>query len=130
MFSSEIRQNLWNGLALTALAIVFLTVGFFFGYRLRDSQASADKLNTSLYSKQSDSASSQSVSVIPVEGVSFIKVNQPPECPTSHSVKGVFDANLGYYYTQSNKSYDRVNPDICFASEEFARDIAGFVKKF
>jgi hypothetical protein len=34
------------------------------------------------------------------------------------------------YYTKTYKSYEKTKPDICFASEEFARDIAGFIKKF
>jgi hypothetical protein len=37
---------------------------------------------------------------------------------------------VNLYYTKENKSYDRVKPNLCFKNEGFAKDVAGFVKKY
>ncbi len=64
------------------------------------------------------------------EAVVWIKVGDEPTCPQTHRIKGKFDNTVNVYYTLDNKSYNRVIPHICFSSEEFARDTAGFIKKF
>ena len=80
-------------------------------------------------SAQANSSSNTS-SLKATSGVFWIKSGQQPVCTNDYPVKGKFDAPASFYYTRESKTYDRVKPDICFASEEVARDVAGFIRKF
>ena len=113
---------------VTTLGLIF-SLGGYFGYRY--SQSSNPSLNkntlSDLEAKQSETVKIVAKEVI---GIQFIKANQDRKCDENHIVKGTYNSDNGNYYVKSNKNYDRIKPDICFATEEFARDTAGFLKKF
>lgn len=127
-------KPLLNYLGIITLVIVVFSSGFYFGYKNSESK----KLSTfNGISNQSakistiDSpSSSQSSSVLPVTEVFWIKPDADRVCPPEYPVKGTFQPDLGNYYTKDNSRYDRVKPDICFVTEDFAQKKAGFIKKF
>lgn len=124
--------------------VIFIGVGFYFGYKnaeatftdsdfiaeYQESLAQDSSKNTS--SKDSD----DSLEVIIPEdkelesNVVWMQINEEPICPPTHPIKGKFDNAANVYYTKENNFYNRVIPHICFASEEYAREVAGFIKKF
>lgn len=107
-----------------------MTAGFYFGYRVRDNQATSPEVVAAGGIFETNLESRSSIPILPTEGVSWIKSGQNPVCPSTHPIKGTFQSDGGTFYTKDNKTYDRVKPDICFATLEFARDQAGFVQKF
>jgi hypothetical protein len=122
-------------LVLTYLGILFVFVatfggGFYFGFKYQTAQAAGYTSSPGSPSSIAGAREEVQITAKEVEGVHWIKVGDKPECPDLYPVKGTFSDNLGYFYTKDNKSYDRVKPDICFATEEFAKNSAGFVKKF
>ena len=64
-----------------------------------------------------------------VDAIQWIKNNENPACNADHPIKGVSSKDPKYYL-KSNKNYEKIKADICFATEEYARDTAGYVKKF
>jgi len=133
--------TLYTTITLLFTGIVFFGVGFFFGYKTKVNTVSTLELASSNNSNASLSSlaipvtttSSQATAVNPISGadVFWIKVGTNPVCPETHPIKGKFDTSTAkFYYTTENRSYDRVRPDICFTTEAFAKETAGFVKKF
>lgn len=123
------NSNLSKFINISGYVLILLVIfglGVFFGYKYQES----NKKESGTAVIVTSSSSSASTVVKTVEGVYWIKVGQEPICPKDYTIKGTFDANSGNYYTKENKRYDTIKADICFASEEFARDTAGFVKKF
>lgn len=125
-------------LGLGALVVIIFIFGFYLGYKNRDSKAETTASNTNTVQANSETiSSSQKINntneaiTSPSQGVFWIKVGENPVCPENYPVKGKFDSSSAkFYYTTDNKSYDRVKPDICFTSEDFASKTAGFIKKF
>lgn len=107
-----------------------LGLGFFFGTKFEAQKQTQTSYSTSKNLLKTDSSISTKVEIKEEAGVFWIKAGQSPSCPQSHPVKGTFDTNNGYFYGIDSKMYARVKPDICFASEDFAQNIAGFIKKF
>jgi hypothetical protein len=135
---SVLRSRLVSVLSTLCAILLFFGVGFYIGWKVKEANSTNSNTNlaqnnilTSQAAAQTEkSANIPKIESLPVEGVSFIKANNPKNCPETHQIKGTFTLDVGYFYTKENKSYDRVKPDICFASEEFAKDTAGFIKKF
>ena len=124
-------------LTLLGVAVIFFVAGFFFGYKTKVNNSSAEvnisssslSLNSSTYN--SSTKVSPTITLTNTSDVFWIKVGTNPVCPETHPIKGKFDSSTAkFYYTTDNKNYDRVRPDICFTTENFAKDTAGFVKKF
>jgi hypothetical protein len=65
-----------------------------------------------------------------VDGVHWLKLNEPPECPKTHPVKGKVNSDGGIYYGLDAKNWARIKPQLCFANEEYAKDKAFFEKKY
>ena len=107
-----------------------MMAGFYFGYRVRDNQQSNPEAAALGVSIDSSNVSKTPIATLPVEGVFWIKSGQNPVCPPTHPIKGTFQSDGGSFYTTTNKTYERIKPDICFASLEFAKDQVGFVQKF
>lgn len=123
---------LLNYLGIITLAIVVFSSGFYFGYKNSESKKLSTFTGISNQSTKistTSSPSSQS-SVLQVTEVFWIKPDQDRVCPPEYPVKGTFQPDLGNYYTKDNSRYDRVKPDICFVTEDFAQRQAGFIKKF
>jgi hypothetical protein len=113
-------------LSYTLVLTMAIGSGYYFGYKT--SQAN---VQTEL-AKQKPPTESVQTKIITKEvaGVQWIKPNQDPKCDQDHPVKGNLSNNINNYYTQNHKNYQKITPEICFATEEFARDTAGFIKKF
>ena len=119
----------WSKVAGIILLCVILTgIGFYFGYKTREAHT-ANLVDSGVLIAAKE-IEKKEIKALEVVGVFWILPNKDPICPENHPVKGTFGANSGNFYTKDNKSYERVKPDICFATEEFARDKAGFIKKF
>ena len=113
---------------LLVLCVILAGIGFYFGYKTREAQA-VDLVDSGV-STAAKEIEKKEIKALEVEGVFWILPNKDPLCPETHPVKGTFSSNSGNFYTKDNKTYERVKPDICFATEDFARDKAGFIKKF
>lgn len=131
------KPSIYSILVILFSGIVFFPVGFFFGYKTKVNDATPETSLATTSSSISSSSVTTSVSnqratsVTNTTEVFWIKVGTNPVCPETHPIKGKFDSSTAkFYYTTENKNYDRVRPDICFTTENFAKDVAGFVKKF
>ncbi len=127
------KQELLNTLGMIFLGVVLFVGGFYFGYKyhkgetdngmvagvsdIRETANGIVNIETEIITKELD-------------GVHWIKVNEEPICPVDYPIKGKFDGTVGFYYTKSNNSYGRVKPSLCFATEDFAKNSAGFVRKY
>ena len=120
-------------LGIGFLCIISASIGGIFGYRIhqnttQDIVATPSEIQTAVQTAEQKKLEIQAQVV---SAVFWILPGNQPVCPESHAIKGAFQTSgVSYYYTSDSKQYTRVQPDICFATEEFARDIAGFVKKF
>jgi hypothetical protein len=127
------KQQITNILAIILVCGFFVFVGFYFGYKSAKSQVelTASKDDIGKIAETINSANpNEKLIAKDVPGVFWIKSNQEPICPKEYPVKGTFNSNGGNYVIKSYKNYDKTRPDICFATEEFARDVVGFIKKF
>ena len=106
-----------------ALYIFFLLgAGFWLGARWNQAKESVIIIQ--------EQESTIQVEAQEVPGVHWIGVGNSPECPETHPIKGKLGSDAPVFYTKDNDWYDRIKPQLCFATEEYARDVAGFVKKF
>lgn len=125
-------------LGVGVLVVIIFIFGFYLGYKNRDSKVEtvvSSTLTTQTNSPvqvSSNKTDNQNQTTTPSnQAVFWIKVGENPICPENYPIKGKFDSSSAkFYYTTDNKSYDRVKPDICFTSEDFASNTAGFIKKF
>jgi hypothetical protein len=120
-------------LANVFVVVISLGSGYYFGYKTsQSSTVNVDSAKSIRISSTSSQISSQSINIVTKEvvGVQWIKPNQEPRCDKDHKIKGKFNSQANYYYTPTYKTYDKLNPEICFANEEFAKDSAGFIKKY
>lgn len=129
--------SIYTSLALLVIAILFFGVGFFFGFKTKVDTSSNEAVIASSSASSSSTSSIATTTTSPatnntsITDVFWIRVGTNPVCPETHPIKGKFDSSTAkFYYATDNKSYDRVRPDICFTTENFAKDVAGFVKKF
>ena len=123
-------QKYWMSVFMGVVLLSgFFGLGYYFGSKYTKSSLSPSK-PVALADNQQIQQPVSSSSPVPIEEVFWIKPNSDPACPQTHMVKGTFQDNFGYYYTPDSKNYSRSRPDICFKSEAFAKDIAGFIKKY
>jgi hypothetical protein len=128
MFDNLKIQNINKYINFFTIIILFaitIACGFLFGYKYREGQISKEIPIIHI-----DKPKDTSIEAKIVDGVQFIKANNPKVCDSVHPIKGTFNNDGGNFYNQSNKQYDRIKPDICFASEDFALNVAGFIKKY
>jgi hypothetical protein len=129
----EIKENLVrNVLNYVFVAVAgagLVGLGFWFGIKYQ--LAAVNKTGVASYVSSTPVTSEKAIKTLEIEGVWFIKAGEKPECPENYLIKGKFaDSGTGYYYTKESKTFDRVKPQICFATEEVAKTKAGFVKKY
>jgi hypothetical protein len=128
-------QSLLRYFGWSLLFMLLFGGGFYFGYKT--SSAQTNEKSFSLLEAQAQgkadavALTQQSSAVTPkeVDGVQWIIPGQKPECDTNHTIKGKFDKNTNYFYAPGHKSWEKVIPQICFATEDFAQS-KGFLKKF
>ena len=127
-------KEMLNYLGMIFLGVLLFVGGFYFGYKYNAgktvSTTSGIVAGVEDIKKSADSVTNVQVQAKEVEGLLWIKAGEEPICPNTHPIKGKVDGTIGYYYNKTNKSYDRVKPIVCFATEEYAEKSAGFVKKF
>jgi len=120
-------------LGIAFLCVISLIIGGIFGFRISQAQqnsavATPQDIQAAVLGSQDNKPQKE---VITVEGVFWILPGKQPVCPETHPVKGAMQTSgVSYFYTSASKQYNRVEPDICFATEAFAQDVAGFVKKY
>jgi hypothetical protein len=127
-----------NIIISVALFFGAILVGFLVGSRMKEIEIrdkfyvvdKNSKFGTGTENADKTNTETVKIEAKAVDGVKFIKPNEKKECGENYSIKGTFNADNGNYYTKTNKSYDRIKPDICFATEDFAQGVAGFIKKF
>ena len=114
------------------LAVIVFASGFYFGFKTQQNSNNTDNLNLESTKLSNTSGKMENSNVISkeVEAIFWIKPSQEPVCPNTHPIKGTFGVSVANYYTPDSKNYKRINPDICFTNETYARDQAGFIKKF
>ncbi|MBC7472000.1 MAG: hypothetical protein H7196_01915 [candidate division SR1 bacterium] len=106
--------------------------GFYFGFKTSQSQVTNLTATKSDIKALADSSLSSQDKIVTkeVEGVFWITPGQKPDCPETHKIKAKFNnTNSGIFYSPDNKNYAKVTPQLCFATEEFARN-KGFLKKY
>jgi hypothetical protein len=127
------KQQMANICATIFLCIFLVFIGFYFGFKTAKAQMEVTTTKEEI-GKIADKLTSKpevaGVTAKEVDGVYWIKANSEPNCPDDYPIKGTFSANNGNYMTKTYKGYEKTRPDICFATEEYARDSAGFIKKF
>jgi hypothetical protein len=106
--------------------------GFYFGFKTSQAQS------TNLTATKSDIkalvdtnlTNQEKVIAKEVDGVFWILPGQKPDCPDTHKLKAKFNtSNSGIFYSPDNKNYGKVTPQLCFATEDFAKK-NGFLKKY
>lgn len=131
------KNSITSALSMVLMAILIGGSGFYFGFKTgskplnslsqsKDSKPYPENLDKTLIETEKPT---EKIISKEVPGVQWIKANQAPTCDKDYPVKGKFN-KTNQYYTKSAKTYGRKVPDIYFATEEFARDNAGFIKKF
>ncbi len=118
----------YTGFVFILLAIFGL--GFWFGTKYIQTQENESKIIVETTTTSSSINNIKDIKTTENPEIFWIKVGQQPVCPETHPIKGKFSTDSGIYYLTENKNYDRVKPHICFKTEEFTRDVAGFVKKY
>lgn len=131
------NSNILNYLSYGVLVMLIFLTGFYFGYKNRDSRISKDFSEQIVIQTNISSESNKIEGVIQgvsevknPEGVFWIKLGEEPICPKSHPIKGKYKDSSKVFYMPDNKSYTRVKPDLCFATEDFAIKQAGFINQF
>jgi hypothetical protein len=116
----------------TLVFCLLFGAGFYFGFKTSQAQSTNLKATKSDIKAIAESANSKQDTIIAkeVDGVHWILPGQKPECPETHKIKAKYNtSNNGVFYTKENKSYDKVTPQLCFATEDFAVS-KGFLKKY
>lgn len=122
-------QSLFNAFSWFCAILLIFGCGFYLGHRIAENQVAVRSKIESSSSLETSKATS--LEIKKVDGIYFFKLNAADHnCPSEYKIKGTFNPDGGNYYIESNKNYGRIKPDICFATEEVARDTAGFIKKY
>ena len=124
------KTNISNILAVILIGCLCAGLGYYFGTKtatkaLQDQQKIEIAKVVENVEKKTENVVAKEVS-----GVQWFLPNTEPKCDPQHPIKGVFRSGDGIYYIKSYKNYEKTKPDLCFATEEFARDTAGMIKKY
>jgi hypothetical protein len=124
----EISKKWLSYLGITLLVVVVFAIGFYYGFRYHE--ANAETVDFAGVQSAAESIEHVEVTAKEVDGVHWIKAGSDPNCPDDHPIKGKFDSNVCFFYTKENQFYNRVKAHVCFATEEFATESVGCLKKF
>jgi hypothetical protein len=124
------KNSVSNLLAVGLIAIICAGLGYYFGTKVATRELQEKQKEQIAIVAQNVEKKSETVVAKEVAGVQWFKSNEDPKCDETHPIKGVFRSGDGIYYTRDYKKYETTKPDLCFATEEFARDSAGLRKKF
>jgi hypothetical protein len=139
MFNKINFNEILSSLGVICVCVLLFGGGFYFGaksskVKLKEELSKQEKIQSLAISESSLEKSNIKVEASsvgePVAGAYWIKVGQAPICPETHPIKGKFDSKVNIYYTPDYPKYDKIKPEICLSDEAFAKDIAGFIKKY
>jgi hypothetical protein len=122
---------------LAVLAVTLCGFSFFLGYKFQSfrvkSEGQDQLIISTLKEIEQDSNDINKANIntqaLDISNVYWLAIDAQPVCPDTHIIKGKA-GQVNYYYTPDNTFYNRVKPNICFSSEEYAKDIAKFIKKY
>jgi hypothetical protein len=117
-----------NYLGILLLVVLVFGIGFYYGFRYRE--ANSQEADFSDVQGAAESIEHIEVKAKEVDGVYWIKAGQDPNCPADHPIKGKFDSGVCFFYNKDNQFYNRVKAHVCFATEEFAEEEVGCIKKY
>ena len=122
------KNNILRLVGIVSTCLVCLGVGFFFGQKVKSQQ----NLNTSTKDDITKIANVAKEQVKYIETavpeVYFFKVTEDRICPKQYQIKAKFGTDAAVYYLKTNKSYDRIKPELCFVSAQKAIE-KGFIEK-
>lgn len=123
------NYKIWSYLGYTILGSLIFVIGFWFGLKY-DTNTSSNLTQTT-YGISVSASSSANIVATEVPGIMWIKAGEDnTKCPVDHPIKGKFDSYTGYYYMPDQKSYKNVKAVVCFATEDYAKNSAGFLRKY
>ena len=124
------KNQISNILAVILIGCLCAGLGYYFGTKVATKDLQ-DKQKVEI-AKVVENVEKKTENIVAKEvtGVQWFKPNTEPKCDDTHPIKAVFRSGDGIYYTKEYKNYTKTKPDMCFATEEFARDSAGLIKKF
>jgi hypothetical protein len=118
-------------LGFTLVFCLLFGAGFYFGFKTslaQNSSLTATKNDIKAIAETANKA--ENITSKEVDGVYFITPGNKPECPEPYKIKGKYNtSNTGIFYTTDNKNFEKVIPQLCFTTEDFAKS-KGFLKKF
>jgi hypothetical protein len=128
------QQQILKYLGYTAIFVLLFGGGFYFGFKTSDAQKSgltATKADIAAIANSTNTPTSKTLSEVAkeVDGVFFIQPGSKPECPETHPLKAKYVNGSGIFYNTDNKNYKKITPELCFATEDFAKT-KGFIKKY
>jgi predicted PolB exonuclease-like 3'-5' exonuclease len=124
------KQNISNILAVILIGCLCAGLGYYFGTKVTTKSLQDQQKIEIAKVAENIEKKTETVVAKDVSGVQWIKANTEPKCDPQHPIKGVFRGDSAFYYTKNYKNYEKTKPDMCFATEEFARDSVGLIKKF
>ncbi len=129
-FASTLNKNkiISYGISITLIIFVF-GIGFYFGHKTGINQVLATVVKQDIDNPK-PTTKADNLKIIPTQGVYWVKANQEPKCPDTHPIKGKFTTGGNKFYDSTYKTYDKIKPDVCFVSVEFAKNESGFTQKF
>lgn len=131
MNSEKVRELLIYA-GYFACGFFLIVVGFYFGYKNAEAklQFTTTPEDIAIVANNIQDSATGNIQTESIPGVYWVKVGEEPICPREYPLKGKFDGTVNIFYAPSNKFYDRVKPQVCFATEKFAIEEAGFIKKY
>ena len=128
------NTKLLEKVGLIFLAVILFAFGFYLGlkYKPAETKTVTNGLSNLKSSETNPEKPYQSnnLSGKDVPEIFWIKSGAEPICPEKYPIKGKLTDGQKSYYLPENKSAGRVKPDICFLNEEYAKNTAGFIRKF
>lgn len=124
----------WKDVVVTLIGIgIIFTLGGYFGYRIQEVQnvKLVSDLQAQVITAETTSEKSDTTQLIThdIPEVSWLPPGGGTSCPDTHPVKGKFTSTGNIAYTTTNKTYKRITAHICFASIDYATNVAGFFAK-
>ncbi len=124
----ESSNKYLNYLGTFLLVIIVFIIGFYYGFRYHENNFGGVDLVK--LKDTTESLERVEVKTKEVEGIFWIKSGEDPICPNTHPVKIKYDSGVCFFYTKENRSYSRVKAHVCSATEDFAKNQMGCLKKF
>lgn len=126
------NNKLLEKVGFVFLAIILFGFGFYLGQKYKPAYSKTSNIANSETNKTDNKSPNIPDTLIGKEipEIFWIKTGSEPVCPENYPIKGRLTDGQKLYYLPETKSAGRVKPDICFLNEEYAKNKAGFIRKF